>query len=87
MIKLLLVYLKNDVTVFNAFSVNKPLIRKLDLETHIISQNHAEREASLELAVFIMKFYKQIDFGDFSNDPVVISKIRRELDYRIQKDL
>ena len=58
LIRILLTYLKHDVTVFNAFSVNKPLIRKLDLETHIISSNTTEKEAALELAVFIMKFYK-----------------------------
>ncbi len=82
-IKLLLVYLKNDVTVFNAFNVNKPLIRKLDLESHICSQALPEREAAIELSVFILKFYKQIDFGDFSNNPVVVSQIRRELDYSV----
>ena len=83
LLKILLIFLKNDVTVFNAFNVNKPLIRKLDLESHITSAVLLEREAALELSVFILKFYKQIDFGDFSNNPVVVSQIRRELDYSV----
>ena len=83
LLKILLIFLKNDVTVFNAFNVNKPLIRKLDLESHITSAVLLEREAALELSVFIFKFYKQIDFGDFSNNPVVVSQIRRELDYSV----
>ena len=57
LLKILLIFLKNDVTVFNAFNVNKPLIRKLDLESHITSAVLLEREAALELSVFILKFY------------------------------
>jgi hypothetical protein len=57
-IKLLTTYLKNDVTVFNTFSVNKPLLRKLNLESHINSKVPSEKEAALELSVFILKFYK-----------------------------
>ena len=83
LLKILLIFLKNDVTVFNAFNLNKPLIRKLDLESHITSGVLLEREAALELSVFILKFYKQIDFGDFSNNPVVVSQIRRDLDYSV----
>jgi len=83
LMKILKTFLQNDITVFNSFSINKPLIRKLNLEEHLKSKNPLEREAALDLSTFILRFFKQTDFTDFSTDASVVQQLRREIDFRI----
>lgn len=49
-IKALHTFLRYDSAVFQVFRPSKPLIRKMDLEKHIMSQSAAEVEAALDLA-------------------------------------
>ena len=48
-LKVLHTYLRYDETVFQLFRPNKPLLRKMNLEVHIMSTNPSEVEAALEL--------------------------------------
>ena len=49
-IKVLHTYLRYDGAIFQIFRPNKPLLRKMNLEAHIMSSNPSEVEAALGLA-------------------------------------
>lgn len=71
-IKVLHGYLQNDPSTFKNFKPNKPLLRKMNLSDHMMSQNNVESENALELSGFIMRYHRSIDYGDFSDSPYVV---------------
>jgi len=71
-IKVMLDHLKKDASAFRAFKPNKPLLRKIDMGAHIMSNIPAESETALEFCAFIMRYHRNIDYGDFSESPFVV---------------
>ena len=71
-IKVMLDHLKKDASAFRAFKPNKPLLRKIDMGAHIMSNIPAEAETALEFCAFIMRYHRNIDYGDFSESPFVV---------------
>ena len=49
----------------------------MKLSNLIISKNLQESEVSKEFASFILRYHDAVDYGDFSEDPLVIQKLRR----------
>jgi hypothetical protein len=70
--KILLKYLKSDINVFKIFKPTKPLLRKMDLSQHILSESPNESEVSLDLCNFLMRYHRSIDYADFSESPYVV---------------
>ena len=48
-----------------------------------MSNNPSEVEAALELTQFLLRYHRAIDYGDFSDNPYVVQRIRRYHDYKI----
>ena len=71
-IKVLHTFLRYDEVVFSLFRPNKPLLRKMSLESHIMSNNPSEVEAALEFAQFLLRYHRAVDYGDFSDNPYVV---------------
>lgn len=71
-VKLLHGYLQNDPATFKNFKPNKPLLRKMDMSGHIMSNNNVESESALDLCGFIMRYHRSIDYGDFSDSPYTV---------------
>ena len=65
-------HLKKDASAFRAFKPNKPLLRKIDMGAHIMSNIPSESETALEFCAFIMRYHRNIDYGDFSESPFVV---------------
>ena len=59
----------------------------MNLQDHILSANQNESEASLELAAFLLRYHRSVDYGDFSDHPYVVQRIRRYCDYRFWFEL
>lgn len=81
-IKLMLEYLRNDPNIFKVFKPNKPLLRKMDLSVHIMSQTTQESELALEFCGFLMRYHRAVDFGDFSDSPFVVQRLRRFQEFK-----
>ena len=81
-IKLMLEYLRNDPNVFRVFKPNKPLLRKMDVSVHIMSQASSESELALEFCGFLMRYHRAVDFGDFSDSPFVVQRLRRFQEFK-----
>ena len=84
---MMLAYLRHDPTVYSMMKPNKPLLRKMNLERHILSKNKEESEQSLELGSFLLRYHANIDYGDFSDDPFTILKLRRYEDVKYAAEL
>ena len=82
-IKVLHTFLRYDEAVFQIFRPNKPLLRKMNLQDHLMSTNPTEVETTLELAQFLLRYHRGVDYGDFSDNPYVVQRIRRYHDYKI----
>ena len=68
-LKVLLCYLRYDPIVFQTFTPNRPLLRKIDLEQHIRYADDAmESEAALEFACFLTRYHRFVEHTDFSED-------------------
>ena len=54
------------------FKPNKPLLRKMNLQEHVMSSIPNEVETSLELCAFLLRYHRAIDYGDFSDNAYVV---------------
>ena len=75
--KYLLKYLRNDQSVFTMLKPNRLLLRKINIERHILSSQPSEAAAGLELASFLLRYHADIDYSDFTDDPAAIQKLKR----------
>lgn len=61
---------------------NKLLVRKMNLERFILGSSYDDGINGLEMASFLLRYHAEIDYGDFSDDPYVIQKLRRHNDVK-----
>ena len=52
-----------------------------------MSTNQVEAEAALDLAAFLLRYHRSVDYGDFSDNAHVVQRIRRYCDYRFWYEL
>lgn len=74
--RVMLHFLRHDPKVFQRLTPNRMLLRKMNLEKHFKSES-SDRDVSLEFASFLMRYHVDIDYGDFTDDPFAIQKLRR----------
>ena len=70
-IRVMLNYLRHDPNLFARLKPNRVILRKMDLDRHFKS-DQADREASLELASFLLRYHQDIDYMDFTDDSIAI---------------
>lgn len=58
----------------------------MNLERHFRS-DQSDREVSLELASFLLRYHVEIDYGDFSDDPYTIQRLRRYEDVKYASEV
>ena len=76
-----------DPKVFKRFKPNKVIIKNMNMSVYILSQSFKDQELALDFCAFLLRYHKDIDYGDFSDDPFVINKIRRSEIYRVWADI
>jgi hypothetical protein len=47
-----------------------------------MSNNNVESESALDLCGFIMRYHRSIDYGDFSDSPYTVQRLRRYLEFK-----
>ena len=80
---MLTTFLRHDELVFQLFIPNKPLLKKISLESHILSSDPAEVETALDLAQFLLRYHRTVDYADFSENPFVVQRVRRYSEYKV----
>lgn len=57
------------------------------MTAYILSQNFKDQEIALDFCAFLLRYHKDIDYNDFSDDQFVVNKIRRAEIYRSWADI
>lgn len=63
------------------------IVKNMNMGTYILSNIYKDQELSLDFCSFLLRYHKDIDYQDFSDDELVISKIRRAEIYRSWADI
>lgn len=59
----------------------------MNMSVYILSQSFKDQELALDFCAFLLRYHKDIDYSDFSDDQFVINKIRRSEIYRVWADI
>jgi hypothetical protein len=63
------------------------IIKNMNMAAYVLSTNFKDQELALDFCSFLLRYHKDIDYTDFSEDPFVVSKIRRAEIYRSWADI
>lgn len=80
-------YLKNDPQVYARFKPNKLIIRKMNISNLIMSGIDEEADLALDFSSFLLRYHRDLDYSDFSDDINVLAKIKRAEMYRNWADI
>eukprot|EP00347_Sterkiella_histriomuscorum_P003950 403362314 len=86
-LKILFEFLKNDTQVYSRFKPNKIIIRKMNIASIIQSQREEDSDMGLDFASFLLRYHRDLDYSDFSDDPICTHKIKRAETYRSWADI
>ena len=77
-----------DANVFAKFKPSKPLLRKMNLAQHIMSTTSIqESELALDLCSFLLRYHRGLDYGDFSENPYCVQRLRRYEDFKCWSEI
>jgi hypothetical protein len=73
--------------VFKRFKPNKAIVKNMNLSQYILSTNPKDADLALDFCAFLLRYHRDIDYVDFSEDQFVSGKIRRAEVYRAWADI
>jgi hypothetical protein len=59
----------------------------MNIQRIISSRKEEDSDLALDFASFLLRYHRDIDYSDFSDDPVIIHKIKRAETYRSWADI
>lgn len=59
----------------------------MNLAAYVLSKNPKDAELALDFCAFLLRYHRDIDYGDFTDDQLALSKIRRAEVYRAWADI
>ena len=72
--------------MFAKFKPSKPLLRKMNLAQHIMAAG-PESEVALDLCSFLLRYHRALDYGDFSDNPYCVQRLRRYEDFKCWSEI
>jgi len=73
--------------VFQRFKPSRQIIRRLNLDRIINSANPKEPDQALDFASFLLRYHRNLYYEEFSDEPSVVSKIKRAETFRAWADI
>ena len=64
-------FIKNDPPTFARFRPSQGVLRRLNLDHIIGSENIKESDLGLDFATFILRYYRNVSYNNFSADEVI----------------
>lgn len=59
----------------------------MNISSIISASTEADSDLALDFASFLLRYHRDIDYSDFSDDPLIIHKIKRAETYRSWADI
>ena len=86
-LRILFEYLKNDPQVYARFRPNRIILRKMNIANLIISSEETESDLALDFSSFLLRYNRELDYQDFSDDLNIQNKIKRAETFRSWADI
>lgn len=64
-------FIKNDEQTFKRFKPSQAVLRRLNLDAIISSDNVKDSDLGLDFATFLLRYYRNVTYGTFSADETV----------------
>ena len=76
-----------DPKVFKRFKPNKAIVKNMNLSAFVLSSNPKDADLALDFCAFLLRYHREIDDSDFSDDQYVVGRIRRSEVFRAWADI
>jgi hypothetical protein len=76
-----------DPKVFKRFKPNKAIVKNMNLSAFVLSSNPKDADLALDFCAFLLRYHREIDYSDFSDDQYVVGRIRRSEVFRAWADI
>ncbi len=76
-----------DPKVFKRFKPNKAIVKNMNLSAFVLSSNPKDADLALDFCAFLLRYHREIDYSDFSEDQYVVGRIRRSEVFRAWADI
>ena len=86
-LKILFEYLKNDPQVYSRFKPNRVILRKMNIEYYVASGTEADSDLALDFSSFLLRYNRDLDYEDFSDDYNIKNRIKRAETFRSWADI
>lgn len=73
--------------MYARFRPDSQIIKKMNLEAHIDSGTEDDTNLTLDFTSFLLRYHKNLNYEDFSDDKTATTKIRRAEMYRNWVDI
>lgn len=73
--------------MFARFKPSRQIIRRLCLDRVINSSNVKESDQALDFCTFLLRYHRNLFYEEFSDEPSVVSKIKRAETFRAWADI
>ena len=73
--------------MYARFKPNNVILRKMDIAYTVLSPNQKQCDLALDFASFLLRYNRDLDYTDFSDDVVVHNKIKRAEIFRAWADI
>ena len=57
-----------DPKVFKRFKPNKAIVKNMNLSSYVLSTNPKDADLAMDFCAFLLRYHRDIDYSDFSDD-------------------
>lgn len=81
-----------DPKVFKRFKPNKQIIKNMNLQLYVLASPQTgggpkDAELALDFCAFLLRYHRELDYGDFAEEQVAAGRIRRAEVFRAWGDI
>lgn len=73
--------------MFNRFKITRLIVRKMKLVDYMFSPNTEVADLTLDFSSFLLRYNRELDYQDFSDDATILQKIKKAETYRTWADI
>ena len=80
-------FIKDDEKTFKRFKPSQAVLRRLNLDAIIGSENFKESDMGLDFSTFLLRYYRNVSYSAFSADEAIQNRIKRAETFRAWADI
>ena len=73
--------------MYSRFRPNRIILRKMNIAQGVLTADEIESDLALDFSSFLLRYNRELDYTDFSDDHKVHAKVRRAEVFRAWPDI